>query len=155
MPIVLTDPQAWWESFLSCSNHVLALWVHWLLVSGLVVPVFRAPLRLEGWVWVAEMSKDEGPHFLVVVPTVLSFTSWPHMLARALDSSVLTGGCGAGGQEAGSQRVAGRFCTIMLMALASVARQEEPHSKKIDWCLCRLHDCTQSIWKSSEMNYNT
>ena len=32
------------------------------------------------------MSKDGGPHFLVVLPRTLSFTSWPHMLARALDS---------------------------------------------------------------------
>ena len=43
---------------------------------------------------------------------------------------MLAGGSGAAGQEAGPQRVAGRFCTVVLLALASVGRQEESHSKK-------------------------
>ena len=44
---------------------------------------------------------------------------------------MLAGGSGAGGQEAGPQRVVGRLSTVVLMALASIGRQEESRSKKI------------------------
>ena len=52
MPTVLTDPEVWREFFLSGSNHVLALWGRWFLVSGLVVPAVRVLLCPEwgsGW----------------------------------------------------------------------------------------------------------
>lgn len=80
--------------------------------------------EIQVWACGKETCKEEGPHFLVTVSTILSLAIWPHMPARTLDSSVLAGGCGAGGGEAGPQKVARGFCMTVVVARAGVGRQE-------------------------------
>lgn len=78
------------------------------------------------------MSKDGGSP----LPGGGAQDSLLHLMAthagKGTGEPVLAGGSGAGGQEAGPQGVVGRLCTVVLMALASIGRQGESRSKKIE-----------------------